>query len=298
MNKKYDFKMLIDTLKIRTVGYNLVDYSSLNDKFSFIKKGSVHDEIRDGELYKTLIISANMEGEKYKPVFSMSEFEGILDNLYARMGIIESELVELNRIDIAVDSSMDYSENFKMILFLFELLTIECNKSDKWYTTNLRTLKNNTVISNGRSVEICFYDKKEESLGNHFANTRFEFRFKRVSSKDILLHINKVKCIVNNIDKSIEVLEENMSKRLLNLWTIEKDEVKSFSEFVRKYNKYFFTKNILKYVYKQSGLNGSYTNWIGNFRKTNELKFYSKSDALKFKKAVKKSLKDYINKKD
>ena len=293
MKKIDDFIMLIDTIKIRTTCENLEDYSSLNDKYSFVKKGSVHDEIRNGELYKTLVISANMKENKYKPILSMGNYIDALDDIYKRMGIKNNQCVELKRIDIAFDSSIDYSENFKKILFLFELITIDYAKSDKWYTTNLKTLKNNTVICNGRSVEICFYDKKEESLGNHFANTRFEFRFKRVSSKDFLVHINKVRRILDNIEDSIELLEKNMSERLLNLWHLEKIEVKSFSEFVRKYNKYFYTINILKYVYAGAGLNGSYTNWIRKFRKSNSLEFYCKSDVVKFKREVKKAIKNY-----
>ena len=52
--------------------------------------------------------------------------------------------------------------------------------------------------------------------------------------------------------------------------------------------------NILKEVYKGVGLKGSYSNWIKDFRKTNNIEFYSKSDIKTLQKAILKSAKEYL----
>lgn len=292
--KIVNLKMLIDTQKISVIADNLLDYNNFNDTFPFVKNATVNDKIKSDGLYKSAVINANNYKGVYEPIHTKSEFLEVMKIIYNQIGVVDMENVDLNRIDIAIDSDMDYHQNFKKILFLFELVTNGENKNNKWYTTNLNTLKNNTVIIKGRSVEICFYDKAEESRGQHYANTRFEFRFKRISNKDYETHINKVKDIVENIDKAIPEVEKSMSERLIRLWEEEKCKVKSFSEFVRKYDRFFYTMNIAEEVYKATGLKGNVRTWVNNFQRTNELEFYTKSDANEFKREVKKALKNYI----
>lgn len=296
--KIVNLKMLIDTQKISVIADNLKDYGNFDDTFPFVKRGTVNDKIKDDGLYKSAVINANNYKGTYEPIHTKAELLEVMKIIYEQIGVKDMENVGLNRIDIAIDSEINFKENFKKILFMFELVTFGDKKSDKWYTTSLKTLKKNTIILNGRSLEVCFYDKAEESKGQHYANTRFEFRFKRVSNKEYDTHINKVKELVEDIDKYIPELEEDMSKRLINLWEEEKNSVKSFSEFVRRYNNFFYTIDIMEKVYKQSGLKANCKSWIKEFRKVNRdnvaLEFYNKSDVLEFKREVKKALKNYI----
>ena len=96
------------------------------------------------------------------------------------------------------------------------------------------------------------------------------------------------------MDGKLLQLEDNMSKRLIKLWEMDKGNVKSFSEFVRKYNDYFYTLNILKVVYKSTGMKGSYSNWLKEFRRVNVLEFYTTKDIKELQKAMLKSVKTYI----
>ncbi len=292
-SKKLKAKLLIDTVKLEVRSDNLYYYDSVNDDYSFIKNGTVNDEIRQDGVYKKFVISPNMVTGKYVPIFSINGFANSMEEIFKIIGVVENDKISMRRIDIAVDLEIDYIESFKKILFLFELITLEENKSDRWYTTNLNTLKNNSLILKGRSIEICFYNKKEESCGKHYAPTRFEFRFKRVSSKDSIIHINKVKNIVDRMDSSIVKLEENMTERLVGLWNSENKEVKSFSEFVRKYDRYFYTIRILENVYRRTGLSGSFSNWVKKFRTNNDLTLFTKSDVIRFKCEVNKAIKEY-----
>ena len=90
------------------------------------------------------------------------------------------------------------------------------------------------------------------------------------------------------------MLEANMSDRLIKLWEVDKENVRSFSEFVRKYNDYFYTLNILKMVYEGVDLKGGYSNWLRKFRKTNNIEFYTKTDIKEIQKAMLKSAKEYL----
>lgn len=74
-----------------------------------------------------------------------------------------------------------------------------------------------------------------------------------------------------------------MADRLVRLWNKEKIKLQSFNEFVRKYEKYFYTSEILKRVYSDNGLVGSYENWLNKFRRNNHIKFYFKKDIIDFK---------------
>ncbi|APF22361.1 hypothetical protein [Clostridium butyricum] len=293
-SKKLKAKLLIDTVKLEVQSNNLYCYESVTDDYSFIKNGTVNDEIRQDGIYKKLVISPNMITGEYVPILSIDGFVNSMEEIFEIIGVVEIDKISMRRIDIAVDLDIDYIECFKKILFLFELITLEENKSDRWYTTNLNTLKSNSLILKGRSIEICFYNKKEESCGKHYAPTRFEFRFKRVSSKNYIIHINKVRNIVNTMDFSIVKLEENMTERLIVLWNSENKEVKSFSEFVRKYDRYFYTIRILENVYRKTGLSGNCTNWVKKFRNNNNLMFFTKSDVKIFKCEVNKAIKEYI----
>ncbi len=62
-----------------------------------------------------------------------------------------------------------------------------------------------------------------------------------------------------------------MSQRLISLWKDEfiTSDIKSFSDFVWKYNIYFHTSNIVKNVYLSTGLKSNYKKWLDRFREAN-----------------------------
>ena len=205
--------------------------------------------------------------------------------------------VNLSRVDVAFDSSdYEYQKDFKRMLFAYELMTIRNKKSSRWYTTNLNTLRNNSIKLYDSRFELEIYDKKDESKGTHPHNIRIEFRYKRLA-KDVLdseIYINKAIDKIKGMNGHLEMLEANMSDRLIKLWEVDKENVRSFSEFVRKYNDYFYTLNILKMVYEGVDLKGGYSNWLRKFRKTNNIEFYTKTDIKEIQKAMLKSAKEYL----
>ena len=290
---KAEFKSVIDTIAIRTDINNVEDFTRVNNEnYEYIDKLS--DNFNDSQM--TLKVNLHTRfGEMV--LDSAKKFNNALEESLSDMGVIEMDNVELNRVDVALDTnSYTMQKDFKKMLFCYELLTIKHKKSDRWYTTNLNTLERNTIKLYDSRFELEIYDKAKASNNMHPYSTRVEFRYKRLN-KDIAdteIYLDKVMDKIKEMDGKLLQLEENMSKRLIKLYQADKDNVKSFSEFVRKYNDYFYTLNILKEVYKNSGMRGSYKNWLDTFRKTNTLEFYTAKDIKELQKAMIKSVKSYM----
>lgn len=290
------FKTIIDTIAIDNNINNFIDVEIVNNEnFEYVTE--LRDSFKDCS--KRVRLSLD---KKYGELtldthnkYSVALKESMLD-----LGVINLDSVELNRIDIALDTN-NYilHADFKKLLFFFELLTIKQEKSSKWYTTNLNTLKQNTIKLMDSHFELEIYDKALESNNVHPYKTRFEFRYKKANRNTNKSFTNDKMYFTNTInkikmmDKNIKHLEANMANRLLILYFNEKDAVKSFSEFVRKYSHFFYTSNILKEVYKQANLKGNYSNWLKSFRKRNTIEFYTTTDVKHAQRAMLKSIKDY-----
>ena len=290
---KAEFKSVIDTIAIKTDINNVEDFTVINNEnYEYIDKLS--DNFNDSQM----TLKVNLHTRYGEMVLdNVKKFNTALEESLSEMGVVEMSNVELTRVDIALDTNnYTMQQDFKRMLFCYELLTIKHKKSDRWYTTNLNTLQRNTIKLYDSRFELEIYDKAKASNNMHPYATRVEFRYKRLSKDlaDSEVYLHKVMDKVREMDGKLLQLEENMSKRLINLYQLEKDNVKSFSEFVRKYNDYFYTLNILKAVYKSVGLKGGYSNWLRDFRRSNQLEFYTAKDIKELQKAMLKSVKTYM----
>ena len=287
------FKAIIDTIAIKTDINNVYDFTRINNEnFDYIEK------LADNFENSKMAIKVNLHTRYGEMTLdSLKKYNGAIAESLAEVGVMNLNDVELNRIDIALDTNnYTMQKDFKKMLFCYELLTIKHKKSDRWYTTNLNTLQRNTIKLYDSRFELEIYDKAKASNGVHPYETRVEFRYKRLSKdlKDSEVYLHKVMEKISEMDGKLLQLEDNMSKRLIKLWEMDKGNVKSFSEFVRKYNDYFYTLNILKEVYKSAGMKGSYSNWLKEFRRVNVLEFYTTKDIKELQKAMLKSVKTYI----
>lgn len=293
MTKKAEFKSVIDTIAIRTDINNVNDFTVVNNEnYEYINK------LSDSFDNSQMMLKVNLHTKYGEMVLdNVKKFNTALEESLSEMGVVEMSNVELTRVDIALDTNnYTMQQDFKRMLFCYELLTIKHKRDDRWYTTDLNTLQRNTIKLYGDRFELEIYDKAKASNNMHPFSTRIEFRYKRLN-KDIAdneIYLKKTIDKIEEMNGKLLQLEENMSKRLIKLYQADKDNVKSFSEFVRKYNDYFYTLNILKEVYKNSGMRGSYKNWLDTFRKTNTLEFYTAKDIKELQKAMKKSVKTYM----
>lgn len=290
---KAEFKTVIDTIAVKVDINNLNDFTIVsNDNYDYIERLS--DSFNNSQM--TLKVNLHTKfGEM--TLNSFKKYNSALNSSLAELGVLNLNEVELTRVDIAMDTNnYTMQKDFKKMLFAYELLTIKHKKSDRWYTTNLNTLERNTIKLYDSRFELEIYDKAKVSNNMHPYATRVEFRYKRLNKdlKESNVYLNKVMDKIKEMDGKLLQLEENMSKRLIKLYQADKDNVKSFSEFVRKYNDYFYTLNILKEVYKSTGMKGGYKNWVDKFRKTNQLEFYTAKDIKELQKAMLKSVKTYM----
>lgn len=290
---KAEFKSVIDTIAIRTDINNVNDFTVVNNEnYEYINK------LTDSFDNSQMTLKVNLHTKFGEMVLdNVKKFNTALEESLSEMGVVEMSNVELTRVDIALDTNnYTMQQDFKKMLFCYELLTIKHKRDDRWYTTDLNTLQRNTIKLFGDRFELEIYDKAKASNNMHPFSTRIEFRYKRLS-KDLAdneIYLKKTIDKIEEMDGKLLQLEENMSKRLIKLYQADKDNVKSFSEFVRKYNDYFYTLNILKEVYKNSGMKGSYKGWLDNFRLKNKLEFYTAKDIKELQKAMKKSVKTYM----
>lgn len=290
---KAEFKSIIDTIAIRTDINNVKDFTVVNNEnYEYINK------LTDSFDNSQMTLKVNLHTKFGEMVLDdVKKFNTALEESLSDMGVVEMSNVELTRVDIALDTNnYTMQQDFKRMLFCYELLTIKHKRDDRWYTTDLNTLQRNTIKLFGDRFELEIYDKAKASNNMHPYSTRIEFRYKRLN-KDIAeneIYLKKTIDKIEEMDGKLLQLEENMSKRLIKLYQADKDNVKSFSEFVRKYNDYFYTLNILKEVYKSVGMKGSYKGWLDNFRLKNKLEFYTAKDIKELQKAMKKSVKTYM----
>lgn len=293
MNTKDKLYCTIDTMQISIKEGNFKRLEIVTkDNFEFITP--LREKRVEEDVYKVLKFNLNeLHGNKL--IIGLEEYIESFNLALDKIGVIDKMDYELNRVDIAIDSDLEFKDNFKWFLFLFELVTYGNEKSDKWYTTNLNTLCNNTIILKDRTVEVCFYDKREESNDKHLYNSRMEWRFKRAGNNDFNVYLDRLISRLYGLENNIEPLERNMANRLIRLWNKEYNEgqIRNFSEFVRKYSNYFYTVGVLKMVYAVTGLKGSYKNWLIKFRQSNPLKFYNKSNVKQYKKNIIRSVKKY-----
>lgn len=294
MMKLDEFNTIIDTMEIKLKLSNVEDFTKISiENFDYVK--SIKPNLEKAEI--TIPLSLNRRQGHYNRLTTLSENEVEFKAMLKDFGVIIDDDVKLNRLDIAIDTELNFDDNFKYFLYMFELCAYSDKRADKWYTTNLNTLKNNTIKQLGRKLQIVFYDKADESNGRHLYNSRMEFRFLDISCSDFKKHLDKLINLINSIEQNIELLDKNMSERIIRLYEreIERKDVKSLSEFVRKYNQYIYTTNILKALYEHVGLKGNYAEWLRKYRRTNKLDFFTIADVRKYKSNCIRSIKAYKN---
>ena len=293
MVKVENFNAIIDTLEIKTDINNLNAQDINRNNYDFIKEPRF--SLKDSKI--SIPMSLNRVGGHYNRIESLTKHTEVLGMILDKFGVEHMENVKLNRIDIAIDSELDFADNFKYFLYMFELLTYGDKKADKWHTTNLNTLQNNTIKLLGRILEIVFYNKNDESMGRHLYNSRMEFRYKMLESMDFIKHLDKLIVLINSIEQNVDLLNKNMAERLINLYDAEmqKGTIKTLSEFARKFDIYIYTDYIMQDLHKHSNLTGNYKNWLKNFRKTSTLEFFTNATVTQYQKNCTSSLNRYKN---
>lgn len=289
-NKLKSMQCIVDTQQINIKGENILsldipEHICIDQrKISYKHDNSI-----------SLVLNLHKRYGTYKAITLKNEYISEFVQVMQDINVLNLEDIDFNRVDIALDSNLEFNEDFKLISFIYELFTTGSRKNSRWSTISLDTLEPNTLNNKSTSFEIEFYDKELESKGSHTHKARMEFKFigRNYNDFDIYLDnlFNKVKLV-----EKINIVEKTISERLLRIWNKNKDKKgMNFSKFVSEYDKYFFTRNVLKQVYELSGMTGDFDNWLKAFKKHNNIEFCTKKDVLMVEKYLKKAIRTYKN---
>lgn len=234
---------------------------------------------------------------KYSKEYNLSKTIENFDEMQNVLTVIDKDLVAIRRIDIATDISKDFDDISKFLDLTHKCIRAREKAGKAWSNldeTDLNT--SNYLYKNRFKLEIEFYNKLKESNGKSNYPTRLELRFLRISSKDFKLHVNNAinlwKAMPNNLDD----VEQQTIKLLKAKW-LEEHQLNPkliFSTFIYKYSRYIYTQNILKALYKETGLKRAFKSWLQDYRKKYYIEFYTRTDLNNFSRNVVKSLKDYL----
>lgn len=292
-NKKVNLNTVVDTLQCDILREKMRDERILIDEHHAYIKPSTAQRIDDN--YNRVKISPkHLIG--YENTNSSKNIDMAINTIAERIGVTKMD-IDVNRMDISVDSNLNYADYKKFHLYLFELITYRESHNKKILCTSLENYEDNNIYLNSRDLKLAIYDKGYESKGEHPYSTRIEFRWIRYTSletdKMAKRVINKLKDIENN---NVE-LEGKLINKLSAKYEEEKKKkkIKTFTEFVRKYDKFFYTRNIIKGVYETTGLKGNFNTWLKEFKANHpDFRYYTLKDIKTYRNAIVKSVKAYI----
>lgn len=301
---------IIDTLDIK------IEYNNIEDiAMDYTEIGSINDKKTSDNIkkqHRVVVLNPNKATTRYSIVKSMNEFNKVCEDTMELITVIDKDKVRKSRVDVAFDCNMDFDNNSKFFQFFIDLLSYDEKGASIWASENIRTTKKSQVyakasLGSKTGTDVLAYDKQLESDGKHISLARVEVRMKKLGNKgegtfeDIEVILKKLIKRLGNIEDNLEALEINTARLLIERWEYEKarDPKLTLSKFVSqisKYYNYIYTNNIMKELYKASGLKGSYNKWVEKLRKnsSNTIVFYTKADIVKFKKAMIKALKIYM----
>lgn len=291
--KKVNLNTVVDTFQCDILREKMRDERILLDEHHAYIKPSTAQRIDDN--YNRVKISPkHLIG--YENTNSSKNIDMAINTIAERIGVTKMD-IDVNRMDISVDSNLNYADYKKFHLYLFELITYRESHNKKILCTSLESYEDNNIYLNSRDLKLAIYDKGYESKGEHPYSTRIEFRWIRYTSletdKMAKRVINKLKDIENNNTG----LEGKLINRLSARYEEEKrkKEIKTFTEFVRKYDKFFYTRNIIKGVYETTGYKGSFKEWLRKFKENQpNFRYYTLKDIKTYRNAIVKSVKAYI----
>lgn len=292
-NKKVDLNTVVDTLQCDILREKMENERILMDEHYAYIKPSTSQRVDDN--YNRVKISPkHLIG--YENTNSRKNIDMAMSTIAERIGVTKMD-IDVNRMDISIDSNLNYEDYKKFHLYLFELITYKESHNKKILCTSLESYKDNNIYLNSRDLKLSIYNKGFESKGEHPYSTRIEFRWIRYASLETDKMAKRVINRLKDIENNNAELESKLIDRLSKNYEEEKakGEIKTFTEYVRKYDKFFYTRNIIKGVYDSTGLKGNFNTWLKEFKiKQPSFRYYTLKDIKTYRNSMIKSVKAYI----
>lgn len=242
----------------------------------------------------------NNYSKNYKLNVSISETNEILKNMMAALTVIDINVVNYSRVDVATDIAIPFADISKFLELIHKCIGIASKFKDVKYKriTDTTTQETESYVLKSNMLEVEFYDKHKESKKIAPYPTRLEIRFLRIKSKDLTLHINNAIKLWREVPANLEKAEEIIIEQLKHLYTeeLKTNKIANFNDFVCRYQELIFTRHILEELYKCSNLKDTFKNWLSRYKEKHTIIFHTKTEVKTFVKDVIKSLKNYIKK--
>ena len=250
---------------------------------------------RDSYQEMWLIINPNNYPQKRDDgIRDFESFKEALGVILAKYNITE---YTLHRVDVAVNMTIDYNECYKINAYLSNLDGARIGTKNHFYSNDFEMNHRNLLV---KTTPYCseFYNKKVESNGSNYANTRLEFRY--VGVKGLSLESAVEQTVINLSrmlnSRNIKAVTERLTADLSAQYLKERKArtIKTFTEFICKYSDFIFNKSILYGVYHRC-MTGTATSWFAKFKKTHNIELIYKSELVEYTNMLKESLHKYIN---
>lgn len=228
-------------------------------------------------------------------VKTLSEHKVKMELVYSDIGTTAEGLIH-NRVDIAIDSDIDFNENLKYFSYLFDLLIYPAKTKNNIEFIDHNTLEHNALSSRQNRFELMVYDKAKESKMSKFS-TRMEFRYKRLESPNYETPFKKLLDRIGCMESNIVPLNDFCIERICRHYDkeIKRNKALKLTTFAVIYDRYIFTYEILKGLYKHSGLKTPLKQWLNDIRKSRGIEYFNKATIKQFQVKVIRSIKSFKN---
>ena len=209
----------------------------------------------------------------------------------------EIDQYNISRVDFNFDcEENNYNEMMKINKLIILLLSLKYNIKKRYQSFEPLTYDNLTIRIQSEYYEAENYNKEIESNSMDEAKNRFELRSKALAkrNKSIEQLLTEWCYKLDSVMLSYVDLQNKANESLFVKWKSEKGkEVKSVSEFIRKYQQNFYTVKQLVEFYKLIGANNPAQSAY-NFNSKNDIEYISISDLNIYINVLKKSAEKFI----
>lgn len=195
------------------------------------------------------------------------------------------EVVRLERVDFGRDLLESIGESEKKYTLFLELLS-ERRKGKGIFKTIKEVTKTGNLKTATRRKQSLFYcceDKKR--LGNtRLENRELQIRNSGSDRKILKKVVNDHIKELAKIEELLPFVEERYIKILCKYYDeqMRKDKIRNFTDFIVFAQDKILTVDVLKALYKYSGLKGSFKPWYQKYRSTRNLELVCKKEIKEF----------------
>lgn len=226
---------------------------------------------------------------------SLADFNRILEEIENTAGLTNCQLA---RADVKFDS---YEENYDELLKLNKLVVLLCSITfhldNRYQAIDPLTIDALTVRVQNDYYEVENYNKALESKYKDKAYNRLEVRSKALLKKTkksiaeiIEDWLKKLEIVINEYER----LQDICNTLLIKRWRLERNiKVKSFAEFIRKYQDNIYTRKQLILLYQDLEVKNPERS-ADKFKNRNEIEYISRNDLQAYYNILKKSATEFM----